>query len=628
MKKIFTLLVLFVVSLYSMVQAQTFYEWKNDIFTKRDMSELDSITFDVSPYDRLTGSWKMEVISDYDGTLTFDVNVYTNEASGTAYGKYYIVTGLSGYDFMTARLDYSYDESTNEGYVSFKMPVLSVKNVNFGSFIGDIYLYGVSETNQLFSSAEIKGVWNDDMSEITFEATPKMGMIIFVNGSAYSWWDRFVVAKMVRTNTKYNSSSRTNVSSQYFYEWKNGACIQRYVSEVDSISFSTPVATKATCKEVCEAPDGKNFLVTGTVTRVLNTTYGNWYMTDGTAELYIYGTLDAEGNTKNFASLGIEVGDKVTIEGIKSSYNGSPEMVDVTVRSIEKALLKILSESTEVGEDGGKLKVKLSSKGKGVYFSISEECQEWISYESVDYKEGISSELDPNPADTVVYTFDILPNDAVTRTGTISFFTNEGEPISFSFTQAGGIANVTVAEFLAAEVNDYAKYRIVGHVTGFNKYNNNFYIKDWSGEVYAYYVDTQGYTLAIGDFVTLVGKRAEYNGTPQMPKGTLLEKYTASPEVSVAEFLTKEDSKEIYYKLTGTITSIANPTYGNIYITDANGDEVYVYGLLPGYGATGDAKKGLVEAKGLKLGDTITIVGNKASNNGSSQVGNAVYLSH
>ena len=88
MKKIFTLLVLFVVSLYSMVQAQTFYEWKNDIFTKRDMSELDSITFDVSPYDRLTGSWKMEVISDYDGTLTFDVNVYTNEASGTAYGKW------------------------------------------------------------------------------------------------------------------------------------------------------------------------------------------------------------------------------------------------------------------------------------------------------------------------------------------------------------------------------------------------------------------------------------------------------------------------------------------------------------------------------------------------------------
>lgn len=81
-------------------------------------------------------------------------------------------------------------------------------------------------------------------------------------------------------------------------------------------------ASKATCKEVNEAPDGKSFVVSGTITKIVNTTYGNWYMTDGTAELYIYGTLDAEGKTKNFTSLGLEVGDKVTIEGPKGSYKG------------------------------------------------------------------------------------------------------------------------------------------------------------------------------------------------------------------------------------------------------------------------------------------------------------------
>ena len=96
----------------------------------------------------------------------------------------------------------------------------------------------------------------------------------------------------------------------------------------------------------------------------------------------------------------------------------------------------------------------------------------------------------------------------------------------------------------------------------------------------------------------------------------------------MAEFLTKEDSKEVYYKLTGTIDEIKNAQYGNINLKDANGDIVYVYGLLPGYGATGAAKQGLVEAKGLKVGDTLTIVGNKASYKGDPQVGNAVYLSH
>ena len=387
-------------------------------------------------------------------------------------------------------------------------------------------------------------------------------------------------------------------------------------------------ASTATCKEVNEAPDGKSFVVSGTITKIVNTEYGNWYMTDGTAELYIYGTLDANGKTKNFLSLGIEVGDKVTIEGPKSSYKGDPQMVDVTVKNIVKALLKVVTPSVEISKEGGVLEVKLASKGKGAFYEISEECQEWISYENAEYISGVASKLEPNPADTVVYTFNIAPNIASAREGSISFRSNEGEPIPYTFTQAGGIADVTIAEFLAAEVNDAAQYRIVGHVTGFNKYNNNFYVKDYSGEVYAYYVDTQGHTLAIGDFVTLVGKRSEYNGTPQMPKGTLLEKYTASPEVSVAEFLTKEDGNDVYYKLTGTITEIKNAQYGNVYLQDANGDIVYVYGLLPGYGATGAAKQGLVEAMGLKVGDTLTIVGNKASYKGDPQVGNAVYLSH
>lgn len=388
-------------------------------------------------------------------------------------------------------------------------------------------------------------------------------------------------------------------------------------------------ASKATCKEVNEAPDGKSFVVSGTITKIVNTTYGNWYMTDGTAELYIYGTLDAEGKTKNFTSLGLEVGDKVTIEGPKGSYKGDPQMVDVTVLEIEKALLKIVSEATEVDKEGGVLEIKLASKGKGAFFSVADECQDWISYSDAEYIDGVPTKLEPNPADTIVYTFDIAPNDGSAREGSISFFANEGESIPYTFTQAGGIADVTVAEFLAAEVDDAKQYRIVGHVTGFNNYNNNFYVKDYTGEVYAYYVNTQGVNnIAIGDFVTVVGKRSEYKGTPQMPKGTLLEKYTATPEVSVAEFLTKEDATDLYYKLTGTITNIANPTYGNLTLQDANGDDVYVYGILPGYGATGDAKKGMVEEKGLKVGDTITIVGNKASYKGSPQVGNAVYMSH
>ena len=154
---------------------------------------------DSNPYDRLAGAWEMQVISDYDGAVSWDVNVVTDSEDGSAYEKYAIVTGLSGYAFMTARLDYSYNAETEEGGVAFSMPYVSVESVNFGSFVGDIHLYGVTETNGVITSNTlIKGVWNDNMTEITFEATPKFGMVIVVGGQLYGWWERCVISKMVK----------------------------------------------------------------------------------------------------------------------------------------------------------------------------------------------------------------------------------------------------------------------------------------------------------------------------------------------------------------------------------------------------------------------------------------------
>src|SRR5690554_1436962 len=89
--------------------------------------------------------------------------------------------------------------------------------------------------------------------------------------------------------------------------------------------------SEATVAEVRNGPDGKTFLVTGVVTSISNTEYGNWDLTDETGTIYIYGTLDEKGATKNFMSLNIEVGDEITVVGPKSTYAGSPKLVNVTV---------------------------------------------------------------------------------------------------------------------------------------------------------------------------------------------------------------------------------------------------------------------------------------------------------
>src|SRR5690554_6225632 len=98
-----------------------------------------------------------------------------------------------------------------------------------------------------------------------------------------------------------------------------------------NIMQGLPKISEATVSEVRNAPDGKTFRVTGICTNISNTLYGNWDLTDETGTIYIYGTLDAKGGTKNFMSLNIEIGDEITVVGPKSTYAGSPQLVNVKI---------------------------------------------------------------------------------------------------------------------------------------------------------------------------------------------------------------------------------------------------------------------------------------------------------
>ena len=97
-------------------------------------------------------------------------------------------------------------------------------------------------------------------------------------------------------------------------------------------------------------------------------------------------------------------------------------------------------------------------------------------------------------------------------------------------------------------------------------------------------------------------------------------------ECSIAEFLTKEDSKDNYYMVSGTVDEIANDIYGNIYITDGT-NRLYIYGCYPGWGATGDNRKGAVAKYGIAVGDKLTVIGPKSTYKGVPQVNNGIFFS-
>ena len=387
--------------------------------------------------------------------------------------------------------------------------------------------------------------------------------------------------------------------------------------EVNIIQGIAKVST-ATCAEVIAGPDAKTYRVTGTVTGIANTVYGNWYMNDGTGELYIYGTLDKngrDGQNNSIAAWGIEVGDELTVEGPKTTYNGTVELVNVAVVKINKSLIKVDSltvngEKTDLSKnplplEGGNVKAHITCKGDGINVEIPADAKEWLSIDAVSSKS---------------VTFKAAANKGGDRNTTVTLKTYSGGKeysSQFAIYQAGAIIDASVAEFLAAEVGD-TQYRLKGVVTdlyGSDKQGKSFYIKDFSGETLVY--RAEGFLdagIEVGDVVEVVGKRGAYKDNPQMVNGTCTLLYDVE-EVTIEEFLTKPDNKNVFYLVTGTISSLKDSKgndndYGNMYITDGT-NELYVYGCYPGWGATGDARKFFVADNDLQVGDQIAIIGYK-----------------
>ncbi len=202
------------------------------------------------------------------------------------------------------------------------------------------------------------------------------------------------------------------------------------------------IISEATAAEVNAGPDGKTFRVTGVCTSIENTTYGNWYLKDETGSVYIYGTLDAKGATKNFLSLGLEVGDEITIEGPKSSYKGAPQMVDVMVIKINKSLIKVDSVKNAVLPlEGGEFTAYLTCKGQGVSVDIPEDAKSWLSISSIQ-----------SAGTNTVVKFQAAENAGEGRSTTITFNTTDGTKnysVQATLTQNGAVFDISMAELIA-----------------------------------------------------------------------------------------------------------------------------------------------------------------------------------
>ena len=284
------------------------------------------------------------------------------------------------------------------------------------------------------------------------------------------------------------------------------------------------VAEEAKCEDVIAGPDGKTYIVQGVCTSIASDYYGNWYMNDGTGEVYIFGTVNADGDY-DWESFNIEVGDSVKVEGPKTTYKETVELVNVSVIKVIKTLLKIASEPYMAETNGDLFDVKVAYKGKGVFYSVPEEYKDWVAVEDMTYKPGTPTKLEPNPADTAIFKVSVKPNEGTTREASVEFTSsnNDGTSVGvYKFAQAG---LASISEVLKSEVN--SQVLVAGQVVA--KHSNGVIVSDNTGSIYVY---SPSIAVEVGNNVTLAGTFANNYGTLQVKNVTIKanDNATAAPE--------------------------------------------------------------------------------------------------
>lgn len=277
----------------------------------------------------------------------------------------------------------------------------------------------------------------------------------------------------------------------------------------------------STTKEVIEnGVDGEEYRISGYVSKINNTTYGNWYIEDETGELYIYGTTRYGGYYCPYA-----VGDYVTLQGPRATYNNTTiEFVNATIIGYEHTLVRFVRmDEQPIPGEGGEFKIRIECPQDDVDIAIPEDAQSWLSASSV---ERVNDYL-------IDITFTASENTSIFRSAEVKFeiFKDGRRHFTKANVQQNAldvIKKVTIAEFLAAPVDANQKYELTGVIENIaNTTYGNFDLRDETGTVYVYGLTKKGEIgpndksfssigLKVGDTVTLVGVRNEYRGTPQV----------------------------------------------------------------------------------------------------------------
>lgn len=358
--------------------AGSFNEWGEDIATM-EIGEIDGELWAVAKNLKITaadefkfranGSWSLS----YGGPQKMEIGkLYEGVTSGgnmsvAADGYYNLYFSM---DYATIKI-----EAGQAPVVKPEIVKVSVESLEFAAEGGEqtIELELVGEAELEITKPEVEG------------------------------WVSINVAENVLT---------VSVAANETTEVIEGTIVLTYGESTVSIPVKQAAAekpaepTKATVAEFLNATvgDGITYELTGKVTGVYNTTYGNFYLEDATGTVQIYGVVKPDGASKVWGELGVVEGDIITLQGARGEYGGNAQMQngvyirhetgEPEIKDVDPSLLTFSSA-------GGSQKVTVSTYGEATLKASVVAGAEYFSAEvagnevTVTAKENTSTDIAP-----------------------------------------------------------------------------------------------------------------------------------------------------------------------------------------------------------------------------------------
>lgn len=227
-----------------------------------------------------------------------------------------------------------------------------------GTQANKLYLVPVGEnTDPYFTIEQDLEGYTADGGEIEFEVIAHNGFNAEVTATTDVEWISIVHnGDMIYATAKPNEGAARSATITFSAEGYDSVEVTVKQEAGENAGEDDGDDTITVADFLDKADTSTEYKLTGKITNVANTTYGNFDLTDATGTVYVYGLLTPTGaSQQQWAAAGLKQGDIITIKGKYNVYNNSPQIKNAVYVSHKG--INVNQSTLSFGAEGGSLDV-------------------------------------------------------------------------------------------------------------------------------------------------------------------------------------------------------------------------------------------------------------------------------